>query len=64
MMDALRTASAIVVEQDGENCHAAVVGMSLEIPVIYGAKNATNLLRNGTHVTVDAKRGMVYANNK
>lgn len=57
----LKTAAAIITEEDGADCHAAIVGMTLDIPVIVGAKNATQLLRSGTAVTVDAAKGIVSA---
>ncbi|MGN0203236.1 MAG: pyruvate kinase, partial [Coprococcus sp.] len=62
MMAQLRTASALIVEKDGLTSHAAVVGMSLDIPVILGAVNATQLLKQGAFVTVDGQKGIVYAN--
>lgn len=55
----LRTAAGIITEQDGLNSHAAIVGLALDIPVIIGANNATELLSNGAVVTVDAARGIV-----
>ena len=60
MLPALRRASAIVVEENGANTHAATVGMALEIPVITGAENATQILKKGSVVTVDSNRGIVY----
>lgn len=57
----MKTAAAIVTEESGADSHAAVVGMALDIPVIVGAQNATNLLRSGTAVTVDAEKGIVAA---
>lgn len=62
IMAQLRTASALIIEKDGMDSHAAVVGMSLDIPVILGAVNATQLLKQGAFVTVDGQRGIVYAN--
>ncbi len=62
IMAQLRTASALIVEKGGKNSHAAVVGMSLDIPVILDAVNATQLLKQGAFVTVDGQRGIVYAN--
>ncbi|NLC43928.1 MAG: pyruvate kinase [Clostridiales bacterium] len=56
----LRRSSAIIVEENGTNVHAAVVGMALEIPVVIGAENATKILKNGSVVTVDSERGIVY----
>ena len=62
MMPQLRTASALIVEKGGLSSHAAVVGMSLDIPVLLEAKNATEILKQGAFVTVDSKKGIVYAN--
>ncbi len=62
IMPQLRTASALVVETEGMDSHAAVVGMSLDIPVLLGAKNAVQLLKQGAFVTVDGSKGFVYAN--
>lgn len=36
--------------------------MSLDIPVLLEAKNATEILKQGAFVTVDSKKGIVYAN--
>ncbi|MCM1166006.1 MAG: pyruvate kinase [Lachnospiraceae bacterium] len=57
----LKTAAGIVTEESGEDSHAAVVGMALDIPVIVGAENAAAVLRSGTTVTLDADRGIVSA---
>lgn len=56
----LRKASAIITEKPGISSHAAVVGMSLDIPVLCGAKNATEILKAGTTVTIDGAHGRVY----
>ena len=55
IMEQLKTASAIVCEKDGKNSHAAIVGLSRDVPVIIGAKNATQILKTGAIVTVKAK---------
>ena len=60
IISVLRHASAIVCERGGDDSYAAIVGKTLNIPVIVGAENATNLLKTGTTVTVDGRRGMVY----
>ncbi len=62
IMPLLRSAGGIVVEKGGETSHAAVVGLSLDIPVIVGAENAVKILKNGTTVHIDAKKGIVTAN--
>ena len=60
MLPILKRASAVVVEESGSNVHAAIVGMTLELPVVTGAENATKILKKGTVVTVDSNRGIVY----
>ena len=57
----LRKASAIIAEQPGLTSHAAVVGMTLDIPVLVGAEGATELLKDGTIITIDGARGQVYS---
>ncbi len=57
----LRKASAIITEKPGLSSHAAVVGMTLDIPVICGAAGATEILKNGTTITIDGVRGQVYS---
>ncbi len=57
----LKNAKAIITEQPGTTSHAAVVGMTLDIPVVCGAENATNILRDGSTVTIDGGRGQVYS---
>ena len=57
----LRKASAIITEKPGLSSHAAVVGMTLDIPVICGAAGATEILKNGTVITIDGVRGQVYS---
>lgn len=60
MMKALEKASALITEEGGLTSHAAVVGLSLGIPVIVGVENATAILKDGQEITVDAARGVVY----
>lgn len=57
----LKTAAGIITEAGGSDSHAAIVGMTLDIPVITGASNATEILRSGTAVTMDADKGIVSA---
>lgn len=62
MLPLLRSASALVVEKDGVNSHAAIVGLSLDMPVIVGAVGATDILKQGAVVSVDAETGTVSSN--
>lgn len=60
MLPILKRCSGIICEEDGVTCHASVVGLTLDIPVLVGAKNATKLLKTGTVVTIDGTQGTVY----
>ncbi len=59
MLPELKTASALVTEREGSNSHGAIVGLTLDIPVIVGAEHAVDILKNGAVVTVDAETGAV-----
>lgn len=59
-MPAIKKASALVVEASGLTSHAAVVGLSLGIPVVVGTTDATEKISENTTITVDARRGAVY----
>ena len=63
IMRILRAASGIITEKAGKDSHAAVVGLSLDIPVIVGAENATRILKSGTTVSVDPVKGIVTADS-
>ena len=65
LMSILRRARGIITEKGDLSSHAAIVGLSLDIPVICGAEHATEVLRSGITVTMDAAAGIIYsgANN-
>jgi pyruvate,water dikinase len=56
----MKIAGAIVTDDGGTTCHAAIVSREMGIPCIVGARNATKLLQTGKEYTVDAKAGVVY----
>ena len=59
----MKIASAIVTNSGGRTCHAAIVSRELGIPAIVGAKNASEILKDGEIVTVscaDGETGLVY----
>ncbi len=56
----MRLAGAIVTDEGGMTCHAAIVSRELGIPCIVGAGDATQLLKTGEVYTVDASAGVVY----
>lgn len=62
---AMKKAAAIVTNNGGMTCHAAIVSREMQIPCIVGTKSrgaaATGVLHTGDIITVDAKNGVVYA---
>ncbi|RLG57978.1 MAG: phosphoenolpyruvate synthase [Candidatus Hydrothermarchaeota archaeon] len=60
MVPAMKRASAIVTDEGGMTCHAAIVSRELGIPCIVGTQNATKVLKDNMEVTVDGTRGIVY----
>lgn len=62
MLPMIRQASGLIVENRDENCHAAIAGMSLELPVILGASEALRILKSSAYVELDEENGIVSAN--
>lgn len=60
MVPAMRRAAAVVTDEGGRTCHAAIVSRELQIPCIVGAKTASQILKEGMEITVDATRGVVF----
>jgi pyruvate,water dikinase len=55
----MRRAKAIITNEGGMACHAAIVSRELGIPAIIGTKNATRILRDGDQVEMDMKTGEI-----
>ncbi len=55
----MKQASAIVTDEGGMTCHAAIVARELKKPCIIGTKVATQVLHDGDRVEVDATKGIV-----
>lgn len=53
-------AGAIIAEEGGFTSQAAIVGVSYGMPVIVGVDGAVDRLTDGSTVTVDASRGLIY----
>ncbi len=60
MVPAMRRASAIVTDEGGMTCHAAIVSRELGIPAVVGTKEATKVLKEPQEVTADGDRGTVH----
>ncbi|OGG14479.1 hypothetical protein A2773_06000 [Candidatus Gottesmanbacteria bacterium RIFCSPHIGHO2_01_FULL_39_10] len=59
LVPAMKKASAIVTDDGGVTCHAAIVARELRIPSVVGTKIATKVLKDGDRVEVDATKGIV-----
>ena len=55
----MKRASAIVTDQGGRTCHAAIIARELGIPAIVGCGNATQRLKTGQVVTITCAAGEV-----
>ena len=58
-ISAMKKASAIITDEGGITCHAAIVSRELKKPCIVGTKIATKVFKNGDLVEVDADHGTV-----
>ncbi len=61
MVPAMSRAAAIVTDEGGMTCHAAIVSRELGVPCVVGTREATRRIAEGSPVTVDGKTGSVYA---
>ncbi len=60
MVPGMRRAGAIITDEGGMACHAAIVSRELGCPAVVGTKKATQVLKEGMTVTVDGSKGQVY----
>ena len=61
LMPFIEKASGLIVEEGGYTSHGAIVALNLKKPCVVGAYNATELLKDGTDITLDSAKGIVYA---
>lgn len=55
----MKQAGAVITDEGGITCHAAIISRELHIPCITGTKIATRVLKDGDMVEVDAGKGIV-----
>ena len=60
MVPAMQKVAAIVTDEGGMTCHAAIVSRELGTPAVVGTRNATSVLKPGQLVTVDGEKGFIY----
>ncbi len=58
-LPAIKKSGAVITDEGGVTCHAAIVARELKIPCIIGTKIATKVLKDGDMVEVDANTGIV-----
>lgn len=59
VVPAMKKAVAIVTDEGGLTCHAAIVSREMGTPCVVGTKIATKVLKDGDTVEVDAERGII-----
>lgn len=57
----LRRAGAVVTDEGGITCHAAIVSRELRIPCVVATRRATTTIHDGDEITVDGTTGVVTA---
>ncbi len=60
MVPGMQRAGAIVTNDGGMTCHAAIVSREMGTPCIVGTEHATDVLKDGEIITVHASQGIVY----
>ncbi|MBC7489632.1 MAG: phosphoenolpyruvate synthase [Glaciimonas sp.] len=53
----MKRAAAIITNRGGRTCHAAIIARELGVPAVVGCGDATDILKNGTFVTVSCAEG-------
>lgn len=55
----MKKAAAVITDEGGVLCHAAIIAREFKIPTLIGTKYATKVLKDGDMVTVDADSGKI-----
>jgi phosphoenolpyruvate synthase/pyruvate phosphate dikinase len=58
-LPAMKKAAAFVTDEGGLTCHAAIIAREMKKPCVIGTKIATQFLKDGDLVEVDADNGVV-----
>ena len=56
---AMKQALAVVTDEGGLTCHAAIISRELGVPCVIGTKDATTFFKDGDIIEVDANNGVV-----
>ena len=55
----MHRAGAIITDDGGLTCHAAIVAREMALPCLVGTEHGTEVLKDGDMVEVDADKGIV-----
>ncbi len=58
-LPAMKKAAAFVTDEGGITCHAAIIAREMGKPCVIGTKVATEVLKDGDEVVVDANKGVI-----
>jgi len=64
MVPAMKRAAAIITDEGGLTCHAAIVARELGCPAVVGTRRATLVLTDGMKITIDGEKGLVFEGKK
>ncbi len=64
LMALIEKSAAIVTDEGGVSCHAAIISRELKKPCVVGTKVATSVIKEGDVIEVDADKGIVRILNK
>ena len=59
LMPIIKKCKAIISDEGGITCHAAIVARELKIPCLIGTKYATKLLKDGDLIELDTNKGII-----
>lgn len=59
LVPAMKKAAAIITEDGGITCHAAIVARELQTPCVVGCRHALQILKDGDLVEVEATKGLI-----
>lgn len=59
LMPLIQKSAAIVTDEGGVTCHAAIIARELRKPCIIGTKHATSIVKDGDRIEVNADTGIV-----
>jgi len=59
----MKQCAGVITEEDEKDSGVVAAALALDIPVISGARNATQVLKTGSKIRIDADKGYVYNND-